>query len=111
MKKKIVLVGLGLIGGSLAKALKLSTEHEVLGVDISDETLLDACSCGAIDRKATLQDLAWASGISYPYLPSLQTGQNPWGVIGRDVCAATDAENHKNALLLWISLRRTAEKS
>lgn len=63
MKKKIVLVGLGLIGGSLAKALKLSTEHEVLGVDISDETLLDACSCGAIDRKATLQDLEEADMI------------------------------------------------
>ena len=63
MKKKIVLVGLGLIGGSLAKALKLSTEHEVLGFDISDETLLDACSCGAIDRKATLQDLEEADMI------------------------------------------------
>ena len=34
---EIVIVGLGLIGGSIAKALKLNTPHRVLGMDISDK--------------------------------------------------------------------------
>ncbi len=57
MKKKIVLVGLGLIGGSLAKALRANTQHEVLGIDTDEDSLLDACACGAVDGKATKGDL------------------------------------------------------
>ena len=49
---EIFIVGLGLIGGSLAKALKQNTSHRVLGMDVNDDVLLDACSCGAIDGKA-----------------------------------------------------------
>ncbi len=60
MSKKIVIVGLGLIGGSVAKALKLNTEHTVLGMDLCEDVLLDACSCGAIDGKAGFEDLRTA---------------------------------------------------
>lgn len=58
--KKIVIAGLGLIGGSIAKALKRNTKHLVYGVDHNQETLLDACSCGAIDAKATPYDIETA---------------------------------------------------
>ena len=34
---KIGMIGLGLIGGSIAKAIRQHTEHEVLGFDISEE--------------------------------------------------------------------------
>lgn len=50
--KVVVVVGLGLIGGSIAKALKQRTGHKVYGVDTHEDSLLDACSCGAIDGKA-----------------------------------------------------------
>lgn len=63
MRKKIVVVGLGLIGGSVAKALKLNTDHMVLGVDTQEDTLLDACSCGAIDEKASPEDLRTADVV------------------------------------------------
>lgn len=63
MRKKIVIVGLGLIGGSIAKALKLNTDHMVLGVDTQEDTLLDACSCGAIDGKASPEDLRTADVV------------------------------------------------
>ncbi|MDP4109147.1 MAG: prephenate dehydrogenase/arogenate dehydrogenase family protein [Bacillota bacterium] len=43
MKKKIGIVGLGLIGGSLAKAVKKYTENTVIGYDKS-ETVLDAAT-------------------------------------------------------------------
>lgn len=63
MRKKIVIVGLGLIGGSVAKALKLNTDHIVLGMDTQEDTLLDACSCGAIDGKASPEDLRTADVV------------------------------------------------
>lgn len=48
-KKTIGIIGLGLIGGSLAWALKTSTEHLVCGCDINSETLQQALKAGAID--------------------------------------------------------------
>lgn len=63
MSKKIVIVGLGLIGGSIAKALKLNTDHQVYGIDINEESLLDACSCGALDGKAGPEDLRTADMV------------------------------------------------
>jgi len=46
---KIAVIGLGLIGGSLAKGIKARTSHTVYGSDINDETMLLARLCGAID--------------------------------------------------------------
>ena len=45
----IGIVGLGLIGGSLAKAIKDNTEHTILGFDIKNEVLKKARLVGAID--------------------------------------------------------------
>lgn len=60
---KIVIVGLGLIGGSIAKALKQNTPHQVLGMDVDEDSLLDACSCGAIDGKAGAEDIRTADMV------------------------------------------------
>ena len=38
----IGIVGLGLIGGSFAKALKSNTNHKVLGYDISQKAILES---------------------------------------------------------------------
>lgn len=54
---KITIVGLGLIGGSIAKSLGLSQNHEIAAMDRDEQVLLDAMSCGTITRKATVQDL------------------------------------------------------
>ncbi len=45
----IIIAGLGLIGGSFAKAIKEKTSHRVAGLDTNDETLEQALSFGAID--------------------------------------------------------------
>ncbi|MBQ7850883.1 MAG: prephenate dehydrogenase/arogenate dehydrogenase family protein [Clostridia bacterium] len=50
---KIGIVGMGLIGGSLARTLKLRTAHEVYGADISDIALQQAKLLGAIDGVLT----------------------------------------------------------
>ena len=43
------IVGLGLIGGSMAKSIKARTAHTVFGCDLDQETMMMARMCGAID--------------------------------------------------------------
>ncbi len=54
---KVGIVGLGLIGGSFAKAYS-AAGVEVLGRDISDEIMESAVGCGAISRKLEDGDMS-----------------------------------------------------
>ena len=54
----IGIVGLGLIGGSLARSIKVHTDFQVLGVDIDPQTILQADLLGAIDGKLDEAGLA-----------------------------------------------------
>lgn len=54
----IAVVGLGLIGGSLAKAIKYNTPNEVLGFDIDYNVLLKAKLLGAIDGELTDENIS-----------------------------------------------------
>lgn len=54
---QIGIVGLGLIGGSLAKALKEYTRHTVLGKDIDGEVLAAALRDGVIEAPLEPEDL------------------------------------------------------
>ncbi len=56
------IVGLGLIGGSMAKSIKLRTAHTVWGLDADDETMTLARLYGAIDARLTDENLG-ACGI------------------------------------------------
>ena len=46
---KVGIVGLGLMGGSMAKSIKNRTGHTVYGADLNQETMMLARMCGAID--------------------------------------------------------------
>lgn len=50
---QIAIIGLGLIGGSLARTIKLHTEHTVYGCDIDPQTIQQAFLMGAIDAELT----------------------------------------------------------
>ena len=50
MKKTLAIIGLGLIGGSLAIALKGFEDYEIVGVDVSQPTLRYASEHGVGDR-------------------------------------------------------------
>jgi len=50
VKKSMVIIGLGLIGGSLALALKGFEDYEIIGVDVSQPTLRFAAEHGVADR-------------------------------------------------------------
>lgn len=51
------IVGLGLIGGSMAKSIKARTAHTVWGADLDGETMTLARMCGAIDAPLTDENL------------------------------------------------------
>ena len=92
MSKKIIVVGLGLIGGSIAKAIKLNTDHTVLGIDVNEDTLLDACSCGAIDGKAGPEDLRTADMVYLCVYPeSALEFVKTHGTELKENCILTDA--------------------
>ena len=57
---KIAIVGLGLIGGSMAKSIKNRTAHTVWGTDLNSETMTMARMCGAIDAPLTEENLPQA---------------------------------------------------
>lgn len=54
---KVGIVGLGLIGGSMAKSIKARTAHTVYGSDLDAETMTMARMCGAIDAPLTDENL------------------------------------------------------
>ena len=51
------IVGLGLIGGSMAKSIKVRTAHRVWGIDLDAETMTLARLSGAIDGALTRENL------------------------------------------------------
>lgn len=54
---KIGIIGLGLIGGSMAKAIREKTDHTVYGYDINDETMFLAKMTKGIDESLTDQNI------------------------------------------------------
>lgn len=56
----IAVVGLGLIGGSICKALKANTFHHIMGMDTDPETINKALEQGAIDEAITEDKLCEA---------------------------------------------------
>lgn len=57
----IAVIGLGLIGGSVCKALKENTFHHIMGIDTNPETIKKALEIGAIDEEITEDRLCEAN--------------------------------------------------
>lgn len=54
---KIGIIGLGLIGGSMAKAIRLNTDHYVLGTDIDQKVVTKAKIIEAINEELTEKNI------------------------------------------------------
>lgn len=65
----IGIVGLGLIGGSLAKATKKNTNHKVYGFDISEETVKSALKEKSINKELTSENLNECDYVFIPLYP------------------------------------------
>jgi len=71
---RVVIVGVGLIGGSLARALKRAgVVGEVVGVGRSPASLERALALGVIDRAASLEDAAQGASMIVLCAPVAQT--------------------------------------
>ena len=55
---KIAVIGLGLIGGSLAKAFKETGNAEVYALDKNEETMARARLEGALDEELTKENIS-----------------------------------------------------
>lgn len=67
--KKIGIAGLGLIGGSLAKAIKQNTNHEVYGCDINETTFRRALLLNAVDGELTENTLPFCDVVIVALYP------------------------------------------
>lgn len=66
MKMKVLLIGIGLIGGSLGMSLRESPGVEsVMGVDPDEQALIKACEIGAIDRAVSLPEGAREADVIF----------------------------------------------
>lgn len=86
----IGVVGLGLIGGSLAKAIKYNTENTVLGYDIDLNVLLKAKLLGAVDGELTEEKI--------PECDMIITGLYPQST--KDFINANAAKFKKGAIVV-----------
>lgn len=66
---KIGIVGLGLIGGSMARSIKLRTAHTVWGCDSNSAVIAAARRSGAIDAPLTDEDIAACDLLLVALLP------------------------------------------
>lgn len=66
----IGIVGLGLIGGSLARSIKVHTDARVLGADLSRQTMLQADLLSAIDGTLDEQTLPLCDVVLVALYPS-----------------------------------------
>lgn len=66
---KVGIVGLGLIGGSLAKALKAYTPHRVMGADLDANVLSAALAEGAVDEELTPGELGGCDVVLIALFP------------------------------------------
>lgn len=99
---EIGIVGLGLIGGSLAKALTERTEHEVIGLDIDPEVMLQARRDHVIAGETGLEDCDVVFVCLHPYaaVEWMQKAQLTPGTIVADTCGIKRyiRDNVENAL-------------
>ncbi|MBE6991512.1 MAG: prephenate dehydrogenase [Ruminococcaceae bacterium] len=67
---RIGIVGLGLIGGSLAKSIKTKTQHTVAAVDLNSDTMMMARLSGAIDEALNEENLPQCDMVLLAVVPS-----------------------------------------
>ena len=97
--KTILIVGLGLIGGSIAKALRTFTPHRVLAMDQDPEALDLAMACGAIEGPGYVEDLPQVDVLWLCLYPQAAVEfARKHGAVLKPECIVTDACGIKNAV-------------
>ncbi len=67
---KIGIVGLGLIGGSMARSIKMHSKHTVLGIDLKESEMKKAELVGAIDGRLTDEEIGKCEVVIVALFPA-----------------------------------------
>ena len=95
----IAVVGLGIIGGSFAKALKKYTNHYVIGLNRTKETLAKALEQGAIDEAGSEESLAKADLVILCLYPAAAVSfVEKYGKFIKKGAVVTDASGIKREI-------------
>lgn len=95
----IVIAGLGIIGGSFAKAIKKYTGHRVIGINRSLAPLQKALRCGAIDEIGDTGSLAQADLVILGVYPAAAVEfVKANGSYLKKGCIVTDTSGIKSAI-------------
>ena len=87
---KTAVIGLGLIGGSMAKAFKDNTDSEVYGLDINASVMLKAKLVGAIDGELTDDILAQCDRVIIALSADTRwRASRDGGLTARSACCST----------------------
>lgn len=99
MIKKAVIVGLGLIGGSMAKALKKYTDIDIIGVDINRDSLQKALEEGVISYGVTDIDFQVDADIVFICTPVGKVVESVKNIIHylKRGCIVTDVGSTKKS--------------
>ncbi|HAM68165.1 MAG TPA: prephenate dehydrogenase/arogenate dehydrogenase family protein [Ruminococcus sp.] len=97
----IAIIGLGLIGGSYAKATKSRTLHTVYGYDLDQEVMMFARMTGAMDKALTDELLAECDLVITALRPgaALQWTRDHAAILGRAKCVLVDICGVKRAVV------------
>ena len=71
------IVGLGLIGGSLARSIKFHSKHTVYSCDLKEMAILQAKMVGAIDGELTDEKRVRRASLRLPVTEALSSFQPP----------------------------------
>lgn len=73
---EVAILGVGLIGGSLALSLKKNENIHITGFDVMEDNLRMALSLGVIDRGTTQLRMPLPGRILFFYVPRLASCMN-----------------------------------
>ena len=97
----IAIIGLGLIGGSYAKATKARTLHTVYGFDLDQEVMMFARMTGAMDKALTDELLTECDLVLVALRPraALSWTREHAGLLGKGKCTVVDICGVKRAVV------------
>ena len=100
----IVISGLGIIGGSYARAIKKYTDHYVIGINRSPAPLREALECGAIDEMGDIHSLEKADMLILGTFPEAAVSfvRDNADLIPRS-CIVTDTSGIKSVIFPELS--------
>ena len=97
----VAIIGLGLIGGSYAKATKSRTLHTVYGYDLDQEVMMFARMTGAMDKALTDELLRECDLVITALRPAaaIQWTKEHAAILGEAKCVLVDICGVKRAVV------------